>query len=218
MLGEVIKKLIRMNPGDSLPSERVLAEELGISRTALRDRLSRLASLGMLDKREREKTTFKGLQPDSIGDALILGLMASDMTISSLVSVRHALENQAILEITRNYPNVNLQPMLEALEVMKNNDKGEILLEADANFHKALFVAADSPGLSFFWEALQTVLQTTHQFVDLEQDIVAMRQIHEAVYLATSEGNRDTALKAMDIHFEWLDSLLVKRGYKLAKS
>ncbi|MGB3413827.1 MAG: FCD domain-containing protein [Microbacteriaceae bacterium] len=218
LLGDLIKRLMRMSPGETLPSERILAEELGISRTALRDRIGRLSSLGMLDKREREKTTFVGLKPDSIGDVLILGLMASDMTIGSLVSVRHALENQAILEIAKKSPNVDLDEMLEAVNMMKDNDKGEILLAADAKFHKALFVAAGSPGLSFFWQALQTVLQTTHQFVDLEQDISTMRQIHEEVYLTTKSGDQDAALRAMNVHFAWLDTLLVKRGYKLSAS
>lgn len=61
---QTIKELTEMitvkqtyKPGDKLPNELVLAEELGVSRTTLRDAITYLSSINVLE-RKRGKGTF----------------------------------------------------------------------------------------------------------------------------------------------------------------
>lgn len=48
-----------MAPGDSLPSERRLAEVLGVSRPAVREALKRLAATGLVEVRQGDATTVR---------------------------------------------------------------------------------------------------------------------------------------------------------------
>jgi DNA-binding FadR family transcriptional regulator len=64
------------------------ANIIGATRTALRDRLSYLESMGILERRTGAGTFVKELRPETLSEALMLGLIASHMTLSSLTSVR----------------------------------------------------------------------------------------------------------------------------------
>ena len=48
-----------MRPGDALPSERRLAEVLGVSRPAIREALKRLTSIGLVEIRQGDTTTVR---------------------------------------------------------------------------------------------------------------------------------------------------------------
>lgn len=48
-----------MAPGDALPSERRLAEVLGVSRPAIREALKRLAATGLVEVRQGDTTTVR---------------------------------------------------------------------------------------------------------------------------------------------------------------
>jgi GntR family transcriptional regulator, transcriptional repressor for pyruvate dehydrogenase complex len=49
----------RMQPGESLPSERRLAEVLGVSRPAVREALKRVSATGLVEVRQGDSTTVR---------------------------------------------------------------------------------------------------------------------------------------------------------------
>jgi DNA-binding FadR family transcriptional regulator len=57
IVGEVLSG--DMQPGDALPSERRLAEVLGVSRPAIREALKRLTAAGLVDVRQGDATTVR---------------------------------------------------------------------------------------------------------------------------------------------------------------
>ncbi len=57
IVGEVLSG--QMQPGDALPSERRLAEVLGVSRPAVREALKRLSAAGLVEVRQGEITTVR---------------------------------------------------------------------------------------------------------------------------------------------------------------
>ncbi|MCV7433582.1 FadR/GntR family transcriptional regulator [Mycolicibacterium bacteremicum] len=57
IVGEVLSGA--MQPGDPLPSERRLAEVLGVSRPAIREALKRLTSIGLVEIRQGDTTTVR---------------------------------------------------------------------------------------------------------------------------------------------------------------
>ena len=48
-----------MQPGETLPSERRLAEVLGVSRPAVREALKRLSAAGLVEVRQGDSTTVR---------------------------------------------------------------------------------------------------------------------------------------------------------------
>ena len=206
-LGELVTLLLSKEPGQRIPSERELAETLGISRTALRDRISHLESLGVLQRRERTGTFLTGIQPDSISDTLILSLMSSQLTVDSLISVRYALERHASMVACDLRAEQALSDLAEAVQRMRDSNDGRELFEADNDFHRALFRASGSSGLIFFSQVLHSVLRGTVRHIALENDRVMLRRVHGEVLDAVLAKDRVAAGAAIDNHFAWLDTL-----------
>lgn len=209
VLSDLLGLLTTLQPGSRLPSERELAESLGASRTAIRDRIARLVSMGVLQRRERSGTYFTGIRPENVSDVLILSMISQQMSVDSLVSVRWALERRAAIEASVNAGQSALQDMESAVERMERTDDGTELYFADNDFHKALFEASGSEGLIFFSRMLHAVLSGTLQHLTLERDRFTLRKLHRNILTVVAAGNEKKAGDAMDAHFEWLQELML---------
>lgn len=212
-LGQVMSQLLQLNVGAALPGERDLAEQLGISRTALRDRIARLSSLGIVTKREREKSVFSGVHPDALGDVLLLGLLSVNFDIYSLVSLRKSLEIQAVVILTTQTDAPDLSRAKAGLDLLANATNGEDLVRGDTEFHLGILEAAGLTGLMFFWRALDQVFKVTHDSIDYEHDIVKFVCKHEDYYVALRDRDLTLAIEKADAHFTWLIELLQRKGF-----
>lgn len=211
ILGELVRRLLKMEKGTPLPSERDLALDLGISRTALRDRIARLSSMGIVSKKEREKTVFSGIQPDALGDFLLLGLLAANYEIYSLVAMRKSLEIHAAVLLTRlDDPDLS---EVEAALADINTSTGKDLIHADTTFHLGFLKAAGLKDLFFFWHALDEVFQNTHNNLDYESDLTLFREKHQKYFDAMKAKDLCRVLLAIDDHFDWLIELLQRKGF-----
>ena len=206
-LGALVGLLGEMTPGDRLPSERELTQQLHISRNTLRDRIGRLESMGILTRKERLGTFYTGMQAEQAGSVLILGLMFEQITFESLISMRHALERQAAIEACTSAVDADLADLRESIADMNHTEDGRELLAADVAFHQALFAASKSPALLFFSQMLSAVLQGTLRHLTLEQDFETMRTVHGAVLDAVEARDVDAVTRAIDAHFAWLHEL-----------
>ena len=88
ILAEVLSG--EMQPGESLPSERRLAEVLGVSRPAVREALKRVAAAGLVEVRQGDATTVRDFRRHA-GLDLLPRLLLRDNTLDVAV-VRSILE------------------------------------------------------------------------------------------------------------------------------
>lgn len=212
LMATLARRIFNMEQGQRLPSEREFAQELGVSRTALRDRLGRLESMGILERRTGAGTFVRGLRPEFVSESLLLGLVASQMTVSSITSVRFALERQAAYEAAQRVSHVEVARMAVALDRMDASEDTAVLYNADQAFHRALFAASESPALIFFADVLHGVLSRTLQPLALADDRVRMRKLHRAIYDSVVIRDPASAMRAIDEHFLWLDELVAQNS------
>ena len=206
-LRALVELLVDLELGARLPSERELTQRLSVSRNTLRDRIAKLESLGVLERRERQGTFYVGLLPEQAGGMLVLGLMLHQMTFESLISVRHALERQAAVEACRSITAAHSTALWASIVKMQPTASSEELLEADAEFHRALFAASESQALLFFSQMLNSVLHGTLRKLTLDQDIEKMLRVHVDILRAVENRDEAAASNAMDDHFAWLHVL-----------
>lgn len=77
-----------MQPGESLPSERRLAEVLGVSRPAVREALKRLTSAGLIEVRQGDATTVRDFRRHAGLDLLPrLLIRAGELDVSVVRSI-----------------------------------------------------------------------------------------------------------------------------------
>ncbi|NWL34243.1 FadR family transcriptional regulator [Paenarthrobacter nitroguajacolicus] len=212
-VSEALARLIReLRPGDRLPSERDLALELGVSRTALRDRLGVLEGLGILRRRTGSGTFVETLNPDALALALNLAIASSHLPVSALESVRIALERQAGREAATSSDPVLVAYMQRAINTMASTDVRADVMDADLAFHQSLLRAAGNPALSFFAEALSDVFAqdlayrsarlNSTRLTDSVQTLLV--EHHQRIHDAIVAGDPSAAMQAIDDHFDAL--------------
>lgn len=207
LMSTLARQVLAMSPGEKLPSEREQAQDLGVSRTAVRDRIGRLESMGVVERRTGAGTFVRGLRPETVSESLLLGLVASKMTLASLRSVRFALERQAAYEAAQKVDHVAVAHMAVALDRMDASDDSDELHDADVAFHQALFAASGSQALIFFADVLHGVL-APHQKLSLSRDRERLRVVHRDIAKAVAAHDPSAAMLAIEEHFRWLDDLI----------
>ena len=144
-LGTAIK-LGLLQGGTRLPPERDLAEELGISRSTLRQALTTLVQSGMLlSQRGRGGGTFVVDSPP-----LMVGLEPPDQEwMRGVLDQRIAVEAGAALLAAERAKEAQLEAMLVLVEEMAGQyaPPFDPYRRTDIRFHIALAEAADSPRL-----------------------------------------------------------------------
>jgi GntR family transcriptional regulator, transcriptional repressor for pyruvate dehydrogenase complex len=216
ILGDLVELLSTKQPGDRLPSERELAVRLGVSRTALRDRIGQLEAFGVLERREREGAIYTGLRPEKMGEILILGLISSEIHVESLSAVRHALEREAAILAATKPDEAGIENMRNALQRMYQSDNGAEIFAADVDFHEGLFLASNSSGLIFLARVLRAVLQGTLRFVTLAEERDMVRHLHSDILGAIDSRDAEAARLTIDRHFEQLEVLFEKDARRRA--
>lgn len=205
-----LARLIRdLAPGQRLPSERELAVQLDVSRTALRDRLGVLEGLGVLRRLKGSGTFVEVLKPDSLTLALNLAISSSHLPMQSLESVRIALERQAAYEAAQHADPVLVAYMQRAVDTMVESDVEADVLDADRTFHQALLRAAQNPALTFFAAALSDVVSqdVADRSARLDSARLAtptkalMVEHHRRIHDAIVQGDPERAMSAVDMHF-----------------
>ncbi len=218
ILGDLVALIQTKTPGDRLPSERELSERLGVSRTALRDRIGRLEAFGVLERRERTGAIYTGLRPERMGEMLTLGLISSEIHVESLNTVRRALEREAAIQAALDPCEEGVEGMRRALHRMRTSDDGAEILAGDVAFHEALFQASSSSGLSFLARVLRSVLQETLRFVTLAEEREMVREVHAKILEAIEAQDPERARLSVDRHFQLLEDLFEKEARQRRQS
>ena len=139
-----------LKPGDRLPGEREFAESLGISRVPLREAISALSLMGIIEKRHGEGNFIAGSPMDALGQILRTSTILDGSLADDLFETREMVEGTCARLAARNARAEDVNALHAALELMEvaipayiSGDKRlEDMLALDDLFH--LRVAAAS--------------------------------------------------------------------------
>ncbi|WP_026538660.1 FadR/GntR family transcriptional regulator [Arthrobacter sp. 9MFCol3.1] len=130
--------------GARLPAERTLAEQLGVSRTSVREAIRILEAMGVVRAgvgSGPEAGTVVIAEPAAaLGSALRLHIATSHLPVADIVQTRVLLESWAAARARTGSP-----ALTEAARILDRMDAGldpEAFMELDVSFHLALAEAA----------------------------------------------------------------------------
>lgn len=209
----LVQLIAQLGVGGRLPSERDLALELGCSRTALRDRLQRMESFGVLRRVTGSGTYVQTIDPRGLSLALNIALGSAQIPPHALHRSQVAMERQAAVEAASLRDPVLVAHIEKALRVMESAETEADTESADQDFHKALLRASGNPALTFFAEALSGVLDGERTREDHRSGIRVHRRqemiaLHGALHRAIANGDGKAASEAVDAHYETYERLL----------
>ncbi len=206
---EQIKQMImeeKLLPGERLPSERELADMLGVSRPPVREALKALATLKIVDIRVGEGTFLNNGEDKLMLDFFQLKNLQMKFAVSELVEARRFLEMEIVdLAALRRD-----EQDLERIEESFNNtliyeDNPEAFLSADFEFHMAIAAAAKNAYLSEMLDTTRDLLLEYNKTVIAQPNqMVRATDSHRNIFMAIKKKDAKKAKQEMRRHIEML--------------
>ncbi|CAM3181404.1 FadR/GntR family transcriptional regulator [Cupriavidus taiwanensis] len=191
--------------GDKLPTEAVLSEEFGVSRTVVREAISRLKYEGVVESRQGSGvfvTLQAGIRPLRI-DYTDTGALES---VLQIVELRRAIEAEVAAQAARRRSDASMAAIDAALarldDVVAQGGDG---VAEDVGFHRAIAEATGNPYflktlefLSQYLEAATRVTRTNEaRRADFSRQV---REEHQAIVAAIRAGDPLAARNAAQNH------------------
>lgn len=147
------KKLV---PGDTLPNEMVLSSELGISRNVLREALSRLRMLGIVQSRTKRGIVIQEPSLLSGFEKVIEPYLLSENAIIDMMGMRIALEIGLTDFLFLNLDNKKIED-LEKIVRSQEALKFQLTVEQETEFHTKIYEIAGNQFIIQFQKIIHPV-------------------------------------------------------------
>ncbi|MBS4206028.1 FadR/GntR family transcriptional regulator [Lederbergia citrea] len=217
-VAEAIHESIRsgqLKPGDRLDSVEQLAENFQVGRSAIREALSALRAMGLVEMKQGEGTYIKEFSSDQIAFPLSTAILMNKTDVANLLEVRKIIETGTVASASKNRTDENLKAMEAALEEMKTaNGNKELGEKADLEFHLAIAEASQNQLLSSLLNHVSLLMQETMKetrklwLYSKQTTTEKLYDEHKKIYEAISYGDENRARKSMLEHLENVEKVL----------
>ena len=194
-----IKQLLMertLKPGDKLPSELEISEDLSVSRGSVREAMKILSAFGLVDIRVGNGTYVCETPGNTIMDSLLFSFFVSNPDIENLYEFRHIFENDILSMILEHYDENGkerkaLRDNLDELERMiAKGSSDKKLSENDLEFHRLLGQASRNllaeRVYNFIIDFMEPSIAATHKgqngeiVYKIHRDIVELIELRDA--------------------------------------
>ncbi|KAB2495554.1 FadR family transcriptional regulator [Priestia endophytica] len=219
-ISDLILSMIRegtLKPGDKLLSVHQLAEQFGVGRSAVREALSAVRAMGLIEMRQGEGTYVKKFDPSHLLIPLHSHLLLQQEDLVHLFEVRKIVEVGAVQAAAIKRTKENLKEMEHWIDKGKDvaGDK-EDGSSIDFHLHLTIVKASHNPILLELMSHIskmieKTIHETYHSILYEEQITKNLFYGHLAIYEAIKKQDVESASKAMMNHLiesEKLQSVL----------
>lgn len=207
---EVARRLLdyllsgEIRPGDRLPSERQLAADLEVGRSAVREAMTALALLGLVEVRQGNGTYLRqiesGLPIDTIEWGMVLGLRRT----RDLIEARRHLETIVAGLAASRRDDVAVGDLHRLLAEMEaaNGDPARFVA-ADVAFHLCIAGASGNEVLARMLTSIGQLLSDwIARVLNQPESFMVTLAEHRAVLAAIAAGDHLAAQAAMAAHLD----------------
>jgi DNA-binding FadR family transcriptional regulator len=189
-------------PGEKLPNETILSEELGISRTTLREAVRSLVSQGILEIRRGKGTYITENAEIYNKDYNFKSMERLKISLKDLFEMRLIFEPEAVYYACKRATDEEIEKIIElGLYEEELIRKGDERTKADQKFHQAIGKATHNGFMIKFLpiidEAIEVAIKTYPQ-KELLSEITL--QDHALIMDFLKERDAECAKSAMTIH------------------
>ncbi len=199
----------KIEAGAQLPTEAAVMEEFGVSRTVVREAISKLQASGLVQTRHGIGTFVIGLG-DTPGFRIAPEHYATLRDVISVLELRLGIEPEAVALAAQRRTAANLKALRGALDALKEAvEAGRDAVGADFQFHIEIARATQNAHYADLMTSLGATiiprarLQGAEAVSGARQDYLRGVNIeHEQIFDAIQRRDPDAARAAMRAHLE----------------
>lgn len=205
-IGDKIRRK-ELRPGDKLPTEMAIMETYGVSRTVVRDAVSRLQASGLVETHHGIGTFVLEERADS-GFKLKASDNKAPVDVLAALELRIGVETETAGLAALRRTDAHLRAMRSALDDFAANvDQAGDTVSPDFRFHLAIAEATGNPYIMEIYSHLgatlipRTRINSSRLSTDQLPSYLGMvNREHEEIFEAISRGDAESARAAMRIH------------------
>ncbi|KFI65543.1 FadR/GntR family transcriptional regulator [Bifidobacterium cuniculi] len=209
----IIRKGLR--PGDPLPNEATLCEELGVSRSSVREAVRKLEALHIVSV-VHGKGMFVGdlsLEPlvETLSFRAMTGGMAEMGELRDVIQVRRILDLGVSEQVVDAMRGTEQPRLLELAEQMAMNAAmHETFLEADIEFHAIMHRASGNVVLSQLADSLWLVHMAILPQIGLSvsEDLMQSAESHRVMVEAAMAGDLERYRQVVIDHYRPIEGIV----------
>ncbi|QBO58427.1 FadR/GntR family transcriptional regulator [Chryseobacterium salivictor] len=205
-----IRELINfknLEPGDKLPSERMLSEKFGVSRSNVRDAIQKLEFYGILKSIAQSGTFIANIRRIAINGMIDDILRLDEPDFKSLVETRILLELKTVKLAALRRTDEDIKNIEAALNAYTQKVlAGEDAVQEDLLFHLAIAKACGNSTINTFMLTITPEIISYFNSMpvcDENQQITAIKE-HEAIFAAIKDQDPQEGKLKMKEHFKVL--------------
>lgn len=216
MVAEQLEDLVIsgvLRPGQKLPAERELAEQLGVSRPKLREGLKILEGNGLLQVHKSDGTFISQLTGNALSPAMVRLYSRRQSAFFDFLEYRREQESFAAYLAAQRANEADLQSMSELLEAMDkahSSKDSELESELDVQFHMLVIECSHN---SLLLHVMRSIYELMNEGVfynrDFFYDKEGMRDMllnqHKAIAEAILAKDPEGAANAAEAHMNFVE-------------
>ena len=203
MVAERIIQMIEsgdLKAGDKLPSEPKFAQQLGISRGALREGLAHLKAHGIISQKPKEGTYILGVANDA--ESIVGRIMESIQTASylNILEMRDAIEQKAVLLVVQKATDEEID---ELRSIAMNTTESRLGARLDYYFHyRMVELSGNTIFMSIIDSYYDDIRIIRERNLDDNARMERMRDEHLRIVEAIEKRDAAAAVVAVQNHMQ----------------
>ncbi|MBN2279313.1 MAG: FadR family transcriptional regulator [Candidatus Marinimicrobia bacterium] len=185
--------------GDQLPKEQEIAEQLKVSRNIVREALSRLRMLGLIESRKKKGMVLSEPQLFNGFERIAHARFFSDKKIKELLEFRYVLEMGLPELLYRNQENIDFERLEDLAGQYEKATTSKERIQFDREFHATLYKATNNETIIRFVTILTPVLEFQAKTENSES---AIPLSHAELVKILKSGTKNQFRNAMEKHLK----------------
>jgi DNA-binding FadR family transcriptional regulator len=201
-----------LQPGDRLPAERTLAEQLGVGRPTLREALRALQLLGILDIRHGGGVFVAELQPDTLLGPLQGFLNLERHDLATVLEARRIVEGAVLAFVANVIDDCSLAKLeanllqFQALVESTRDEEPDLskINKLAEQFRAIIADAIDNPILNRALASLDILSTATRYRMTERGSLVQLLDNHRRIVEALAAHDPAAARRALEANIDYL--------------
>ena len=197
----------RIRIGDRLPTERLLSEQMGVSRNCVREALRSMETFGMIECRQGSGNYLSCRMSEPISEIFSMMLLLGATNMEDVKAFRMELDKQACRTLAERADRVDIADTLVAILGETPGDGETQAIEVDARFHYELL---QLQGNRLWMTIADAIFPVYRQGIKdtlihaSEEEQRRFSELHRAICEGIRAGSYEQCAQAIEEHYQLL--------------